>query len=102
MKYSCISRAESFPSPGNRKDARHIKLAAVIFLFWRRSRWYLPTGSLYLFTSGAAGASFTSPRQLRQAIDESVAGYNPTAAPFEWKICRLPSKLKSKYCDLCK
>ena len=31
------------------------------------------------------GASFTSPRQLRQAIDDFVSAYNQTAAPFEWK-----------------
>jgi hypothetical protein len=33
------------------------------------------------------GASFTSPRQLRQAIDAFVEVYNPKAAPFEWKKC---------------
>jgi len=31
------------------------------------------------------GASFTSFRLLRQAIDDFVAAYNATAAPFEWK-----------------
>src|SRR5580658_4273935 len=31
------------------------------------------------------GASFTSPHQLRQAIDGFVAVYNQKAAPFEWK-----------------
>jgi len=31
------------------------------------------------------GASFTSPHQLRQAIDDFVAAYNQKAAPFEWK-----------------
>jgi hypothetical protein len=31
------------------------------------------------------GASFTSPQQLRQAIDDVVAVYNEKAAPFEWK-----------------
>ena len=30
------------------------------------------------------GASFTSPRQVRDAIDRFVQAYNPTAAPFEW------------------
>src|SRR4051794_32380785 len=30
------------------------------------------------------GVSFTSPKQLRQAIDKFVAAYNETAAPFEW------------------
>ena len=49
------------------------------------------------------GASFTSPRQLRQAIDDFVAAYNATAASFEWKKAVVfPSKLKSKYSDSCK
>ena len=30
------------------------------------------------------GASFTSVRQLRQAIDAFIAVYNPQALPFEW------------------
>ena len=31
-----------------------------------------------------AGVSFTSPGQLREAIDKFVKAYNKTAAPFEW------------------
>jgi transposase len=31
------------------------------------------------------GASFTSPQQLRQAIDRFVDVYNQKAGPFEWK-----------------
>jgi transposase len=31
------------------------------------------------------GASFTSVRQLRQAIDNFIESYNPRAVPFEWK-----------------
>lgn len=31
-----------------------------------------------------AGASFTSPRQVRDAIDAFVKVYNPKATPFEW------------------
>ena len=31
------------------------------------------------------GASFTSPRQVREAIDRFLAAYNPQAAPFEWR-----------------
>jgi transposase len=31
------------------------------------------------------GASFTSPQQVREAIDRFVAAYNQKAAPFEWK-----------------
>jgi transposase len=31
------------------------------------------------------GASFTSVRGLRQAIDDFIESYNPRAVPFEWK-----------------
>jgi transposase len=49
------------------------------------------------------GASFTSPAQLRQAIDDFVKVYNEKAAPFEWKKAVVfPSAPKSKYSDLCK
>ena len=48
------------------------------------------------------GASFTSPRQLRQAIDNFVSAYNQKAAPFEWKKAVVfPSRPKHKYSDLC-
>jgi transposase len=47
------------------------------------------------------GASFTSPRQLRQAIDNFVQVYNQSAAPFEWKKAVVfPSAPKSKYSNL--
>lgn len=49
------------------------------------------------------GASFTSPAQLRQAIDDFVAVYNEKAAPFEWKKAVVfSSGPKKKYSDLCK
>jgi transposase len=48
------------------------------------------------------GASFTSPKQLRQAIDDFVAVYNEKAAPFEWKKAVVfPSAPQPKYADLC-
>lgn len=48
------------------------------------------------------GASFTSPRQLRQAIDRFVAAYNQNASPFEWtKQVVHPVTLKNRYADLC-
>jgi transposase len=48
------------------------------------------------------GASFTSPAQLRQAIDDFTKVYNEKAAPFEWKKAVVfPSALKTKYSDLC-
>lgn len=47
------------------------------------------------------GASFTSPGQLRQAIDDFVAAYNQKAAPFEWKKAVVfQSSPKSKYSNL--
>ena len=49
------------------------------------------------------GASFTSPAQLRHAIDNFVTAYNEKAAPFEWrKAVVFPSTPKLKYSDLCK
>jgi transposase len=49
------------------------------------------------------GASFESPRQLREAIDRFVDVYNQKAAPFEWKKAVVfPSAPKPRYADLCK
>jgi hypothetical protein len=31
------------------------------------------------------GASFTSPRQAREAIDRFLTAYNAQTAPFEWR-----------------
>lgn len=48
------------------------------------------------------GASFTSPRQLRQAIDRFVEAHNKTASPFEWKKKKVyPKTLKNTYANLC-
>jgi len=53
--------------------------------------------------SALRGASFTSPQQVRQAIDGFVAAYNPIAAPFEWtKTAVHPSAPRRSYADLCK
>ena len=38
-----------------------------------------------LARSTLKGASFTSVRQLRQAIDAFIEAYNPTAIPFQWR-----------------
>ena len=49
------------------------------------------------------GGSFTSAKDLRQAIDRFIAAYNPTAHPFEWtKEIVHPKALKRCYADLCK
>lgn len=44
--------------------------------------------------SGAAlrGASFTSPRQLREAIDAYIAAYNAKAEPFQWTNAEVHQK----------
>jgi len=47
------------------------------------------------------GASFTSPQQLRQAIDDFVNVYNQSAAPFEWtKAVVFQSAPNAKYSNL--
>ena len=47
------------------------------------------------------GASFTSPRQVREAIDRFLAAYNAQAAPFEWRKAQVHSVgLKQYYGDL--
>lgn len=49
------------------------------------------------------GASFTSPRQLREAIDCFIKAHNAKAAPFVWtKRVVHPKGLKTHYSDLCK
>jgi len=47
------------------------------------------------------GASFTSVRQLRAAIDRFIEAYNQTATPFEWRKRVVHSVgLKHSYADL--
>jgi transposase len=41
------------------------------------------------------GASFTSVRQLRQAIDAFIEAYNPTAAPFQWRKATIHPRASS-------
>jgi transposase len=48
------------------------------------------------------GGSFTSPQQVRQAIDRFVEAHNRNAAPFEWRKKEVfPKSLKQHYADLC-
>lgn len=55
-----------------------------------------------LSRSALQGASFTSPKQLRQAIDDFIDVYNETAAPFEWRKTKVHSKAFKPYItDLC-
>ena len=47
------------------------------------------------------GASFTSVRQLRQAIDAFIEAYNPIATPFRWRKATVhPKGLASRITDL--
>lgn len=56
-----------------------------------------------LWRQALRGASFTSPRQVREAIDKFIAAYNQDAAPFEWlKRIVHPVGFKHHYADLCK
>jgi transposase len=54
-----------------------------------------------LWRQALRGVSFTSPRQVRQAIDAYIAAYRQTAHPFEWRkrIVRSTS-LEHNYTDL--
>ncbi len=48
------------------------------------------------------GASFTSPGEVRDAIDAFVAAYNEDAHPFEWRKTEVRQAMpKPKYADLC-
>ena len=49
-----------------------------------------------------AGASFTSPQQLRHHIDQFIAAYNQSAHPFEWtKQVVFQKRPKISYANLC-
>jgi transposase len=44
------------------------------------------------------GVSFTSPRQVREAIDQFLEAHNQNAAPFEWRKRQVfPKSLKNSY-----
>ncbi len=48
------------------------------------------------------GASFTSPQEVRQAIDNFAIAHNQKAAPFEWKKAAVhPSAPRRYYANLC-
>jgi len=56
-----------------------------------------------LWRRALRGASFTSPQQVRQAIDRFVTAYNERGAPFEWRKAIVhQGSLKNSYADLCK
>jgi transposase len=45
-----------------------------------------------LAAAALKGASFTSPKQLRKAIDDFVAAYNQNARPFQWTKAEVHQK----------
>jgi len=48
------------------------------------------------------GASFTSPKEVREAIDRFIEAHNKDAAPFEWKKASVHQKrFKHNYAQLC-
>lgn len=54
-----------------------------------------------LWRQALRGASFTSPRQISEAIEKYVAAYSRQAHPFEWKKQQVVSgKLKLNYAHL--
>ena len=56
-----------------------------------------------LSRSALKGASFTTPRQVRQQIDRFIEAYHETATPFEWtKETVHQAHPKEKYADLCR
>ncbi len=55
-----------------------------------------------LSRSALHGASFTSPKQIREAIDKFIEVYNPQASPFQWtKRYVYPKSLKESLANLC-
>jgi transposase len=55
-----------------------------------------------LWRQALRGASFTSPRQVRQAIDRFIEAYSQVAHPFEWKKAVVhQGHPKHNYVDLC-
>jgi transposase len=55
-----------------------------------------------LSRSALKGANFTSPQQVREAIDKFIQVYNPQAEPFQWrKRYVFPKGLANSISDLC-
>ena len=89
------------------KEDRWLKLHPQVHLHFipTYSSWLNQVECWFSILSKQAlsGVSFTSPKQLREAIDKFVAAYNKKAAPFEWtKAVVHPTAPKRKYADLCK
>ena len=71
---------------------------------WNRRSWLNQVKIWFsiLPAKALAGASFTSPRQVRNQIDAFMKAYNQTAHPFEWtKQVVFSQHPRAKYADLC-
>jgi transposase len=56
-----------------------------------------------LWSGALRGASFTSPRELREGIDRFIAAYSEHAHPFQWAKSVVHAVApRRKYSDLCK
>ncbi|MGH8525374.1 MAG: IS630 family transposase, partial [Gammaproteobacteria bacterium] len=54
-----------------------------------------------LFRAALRDASFTTPYEVRDAIDAYIAAYNPKAAPFEWRKAIVHAvQLQERYSNL--
>jgi hypothetical protein len=89
------------------KRDRWLKLHPQVHLHYTPtySSWLNQVECWFSILSRAAlrGASFTSPCQLRDAIDAFVQSYNQNATPFEWTKAVVHSiGPKLVYFDLCK
>jgi transposase len=87
------------------KRDRWLKLHPQVHLHYTPtySSWLNQVECWFSILSRAAlrGASFTSPRQLRDAIDVFVQSYNQNATPFEWtKAVVHPTAPKRLYSNL--
>lgn len=50
-----------------------------------------------LWRNALKGVSFTSPNQIREAIEKFIEVYNPNASPFEWKKANVHPVSPKKY-----
>jgi len=106
-EYSGRHQEKAIPNTHKPKDDRWLKRHPLVHFHFipTYSSWLNQVEVWFSILSRQAlrGASFTSPAQLRQAIDDFVKVHNEKAAPFEWKKAVVfPSAPKAKYANLCK
>jgi hypothetical protein len=87
-----------------KRDQRRVRHKNVHFHFTPTHASWLNQVEIWfsiLARSALKGASFSSVRQLRQAIDAFIEAYNPTATPFQWHKARVhPKGLAERITDL--